>query len=99
MTSCLACSPTGDVRYWPSIANENGILDGQEFDQLISLAPYGYLLSTTTYHLVLLLLQVSGGRQTNSHLVIKLPSGFLGVIGRKLFAAIVDLNSNKKEKK
>lgn len=105
MASCLACSPTGDVRFWPSIANdgssieENGILEGQEFDQLINMYPYGYLLSTTTCHLVLLQLQYSGNRQSISHRVIKPPSGFLGGIGRKLFASIVGLNSGEKENK
>lgn len=105
MASCLACSPTGDVRFWPSIANdgssvdENGILEGQEFDQLINLHPYGYLLSTTTCHLVLLQLQYSGSRQGITHRVIKPPSGLFGGFGRKLFASIVGLNSNEKENK
>ena len=88
MASCLACLPTGEVRYWPSIANdgssidENGILYGQEFDQLINLTPCCYLLSTTTCRLVLLQLQVSGGRQSISHRVTKPPSGFLVCVNR-----------------
>lgn len=54
MASCLAVTPTGDVRYWPSIAHDgssvdvNGILEGQEFDELVSLSSVGYVLATTT---------------------------------------------------
>lgn len=98
MASCLASSPAGELRYWPSIAHdgasidENGILDGQEFDQLLNLAPFGYLLVTTTCNLVLLQLQHSGGRQVITYRIIKPPSGFFGGIGRK-FASIVGFNN------
>jgi nuclear pore complex protein Nup133 len=97
-TACLAVSTTGDVRYWPSITNstsidENGILEGPEFDQLTSINPQGYLLVTTTCNLVLLQLQVQNGRQRIVHRTIKPPSGFFGGFGKK-FASII-MNSNQ----
>ena len=97
--ACLAVSTTGDVRYWPSITNstsidENGILEGQEFDQLTSISPQGYLLVTTTCNLVLLQLQVQNGRQRITHRTIKPPTGFFGGFGKK-FASIVIGSSNQ----
>jgi nuclear pore complex protein Nup133 len=98
--SCLAVSTTGDVRYWPSIAHdgssidENGILEGQEFDQLTSINPLGYLLVTTTCNLVLLQLQVQNGRQKIVHRTIRQPTGFLGGIGKR-FSIIIGMNSNQ----
>lgn len=101
--ACLAVSATGDVRYWPSVTNttsidENGILEGQEFDQLTSINPQGYLLVTTTCHLVMLQLQVQNGRQRIAHRTIKPPSGFFGGIGRK-FASIIIGSSQENENK
>lgn len=101
--ACLAVSATGDVRYWPSITNttsidENGILEGQEFDQLTSINPQGYLLVTTTCHLVMLQLQVQNGRQRIVHRTVKPPSGFLGGFGRK-FASIIIGSSQENENK
>jgi nuclear pore complex protein Nup133 len=98
--ACLAVSTTGDVRYWPSITNstsidENGILEGQEFDQLTSINPQGYLLVTTTCNLVLLQLQVVNGRQRIVHRTIKLPSGFFGGFGKKFASIIIGMNSNQ----
>jgi nuclear pore complex protein Nup133 len=99
--SCLAVSTTGDVRFWPSIAHdgssidENGILEGQEFDQLTSINPQGYLLVTTTCHLVLLQIQVQGGRQRIVHRTIKPPSGFFGGFGKKFASIIIGMNSNQ----
>lgn len=98
-TACLAISPTGDVRYWPSITNtsstdENNILEGQEFDQLISINSQGYLLATTTCSLVYLQLIVQNGRQKIVHRSIKPPSGFFGGFGKKL-GIIIGMNSNQ----
>uniref|UniRef100_A0A336M2M2 CSON000919 protein n=1 Tax=Culicoides sonorensis TaxID=179676 RepID=A0A336M2M2_CULSO len=94
--SCIASSPTGDIRFWQSInhdnasINQNGILEGQEFDQLIKLSSNTYLLSTTTCQLVLL---QTNGQQAIQHRIIKSPQGFLGGIGKK-FASIVGINSD-----
>lgn len=100
--ACLAVSATGDVRYWPSITNstsidENGILEGQEFDQLTSINPQGYLLITTTCHLVMLQLQVQNGRQRITHRTVKPPAGFFD-FGRK-FASIIIGSSQENENK
>lgn len=101
MASCLAVSPTGDVRYWPSIAHDgssidaNGILEGQEFDELISISSVGYLLATTTCNLVVLQLQLHNGRHTIVHRPIRPPTGFLGGIGKKFASIIIGMNSNQ----
>jgi nuclear pore complex protein Nup133 len=98
--SCLAVSTTGDVRFWPSIAHdgssidENGILEGQEFDQLMTLNSQSYLLVTTTCHLVLLQLQATSGRQRIVHRTIKPPTGFFGGFGKKFASIIIGMNSN-----
>lgn len=99
--SCLAVSTTGDVRFWPSIAHDgssidtNGILEGQEFDQLTSINPQGYLLVTTTCNLVLLQIQVQSGRQRIIHRTIKTPTGFFGGFGKKFASIIIGMNSNQ----
>ncbi|XP_055904210.1 nuclear pore complex protein Nup133 [Eupeodes corollae] len=99
MASCLAVSPTGDVRYWPSIAHDgssidsNGILDGQEFDFLLPIPPQGYLLVTTTCNLLFLQLQVVNGRHVIHHRTVKAPSGFFGGIGKKFASIIIGMNS------
>lgn len=98
--ACLAVSTTGDVRFWPSITNstsidENGILEGQEFDQLTSISPQGYLLVTTTCNLVLLQLQVQNGRQRIIHRTIRPPSGFFGGFGKKFASILIGMNSNQ----
>ncbi|XP_037912863.1 nuclear pore complex protein Nup133 [Hermetia illucens] len=101
MASCLAVSPTGDVRYWPSIAHDGssidstGILEGQEFDYLLNIPPVGYVLVTTTCSLVLLQLQLQNGRHTIQHKTIKPPSGFFGGIGKKFASIIIGMNNSQ----
>lgn len=108
MAFCVAVSPTGDVRYWPSIAHDGSsvdltnILDGQEFDYMLTLPqqnmPMSYLLVTTTCSLVLLQLQLQNGRHVLQHKTIRQPSGFLGGIGKKFASIIIGMNSaNDKE--
>ncbi|XP_059618907.1 nuclear pore complex protein Nup133 [Phlebotomus argentipes] len=105
MASCLAVSPTGDIRYWPSVAHDGSSIDetisleGQEFDELLSISPIGYVVATTTCDLVLLQLQVSGGRQTITNRAIKAPSGFLGGIGRKFASIIIGMHNQDRENK
>lgn len=100
MASCLAISPTGDVRHWPSIAHDgssidaNGILEGQEFDELVPLSANCYALATTTCGLVILQLTLQNGRQTIVHRSIRPPTGFLGGIGKK-FAIVIGMNTNQ----
>lgn len=102
--ACLAVSTTGDVRYWPSITNaqsidENGILEGQEFDQLTSINPQGYLLVTTTCNLVLLQILAKSGRQQIFHRTIKPPTGFFGGFGKKFASIIIGSNNQDAENK
>lgn len=103
MASCLAVSPTGDVRYWPSIAHDQssvdaaGILEGQEFDYLLSIPPIGYIIVTTTCNLVLLQIQLQNGRHNIQHRIIKPPSGFFGGIGKKFASIIIGMNSGQEK--
>lgn len=103
MASCLSISPTGDVRYWPSIAHdglsidENGILDGQEFDQLLNIPSVGYVLVTTTCNMVLLQLQLVNGRHNIIHKTVKPPSGFLGNIGKRFASIIIGSSAQDRE--
>lgn len=100
MASCLAVTPTGDVRYWPSIAHDgssvdvNGILEGQEFDELVSFSSVGYVLATTTCNLVVLQLQLHSGRHTIVHRAIRPPTGFLGGFGKKFASILIGMNTN-----
>lgn len=100
MASCLAVTPTGDVRYWPSIAHDgssvdvNGILEGQEFDELVSLSSVGYVLATTTCNLVVLQLQLQSGRHIIVHRAIRPPTGFLGGFGKKFASILIGMNTN-----
>lgn len=103
MASCLSISPTGDVRYWPSIAHdglsidETGILDGQEFDELLNIPSIGYVLVTTTCNLVLLQLQLANGRHNIVYKTVKQPSGFLGSIGKRFASIITGSHSQNNE--
>lgn len=103
MASCLSISPTGDVRYWPSIAHdglsidETGILDGQEFDELLNIPSIGYVLVTTTCNLVLLQLQLANGRHNIVYKTVRPPSGFLGSIGKRFASIIIGSNSQDRE--
>ena len=99
MASCLAVSPAGDVRYWPSIAHDGSsidecnILEGQEFEELVGLSSGNYLLVTTTCSLVQLQVQLQGGRQTIVARQVKPPSGFFGGIGKKFASIIIGMHS------
>ncbi|XP_055536307.1 nuclear pore complex protein Nup133 [Wyeomyia smithii] len=101
MASCLAVSPAGDVRYWPSIAHDGSsidecnILEGQEFEELVSLSSGNYLLVTTTCSLVQLQIQLQGGRQTIISRQVKPPSGFFGGIGKKFASIIIGMHSTQ----
>lgn len=99
MASCLAVSPAGDVRYWPSIAHDGSsidecnILEGQEFEELVGLSSGNYLLVTTTCSLVQLQIQMQGGRQAIISRQVKPPSGFFGGIGKKFASIIIGMHS------
>lgn len=103
MASCLSISPTGDVRFWPSIAHdaisidETGILDGQEFDELVTIPSVGYVLVTTTCNLVLLQLQSNNGSYIITHRDVRPPTGFLGGIGKKFASILIGSSSADRE--
>ncbi|KAK8723506.1 hypothetical protein OTU49_011745, partial [Cherax quadricarinatus] len=94
--SCLAVSPEGYVRFWPSIAHEGSYfevsteLQGQECDSLVFLGPaLGCLLATTTS--TTLLIQPgggSGGNQTINVRQLKVPAGLLGGISRRVSSLV-----------
>lgn len=91
------------MRFWPSIAqdafsiDESGILEGQEFDQLLRISSVGYVLVTTTCNLVLLQLQLNNGRYSITHKNVHPPSGFLGGIGKKFASILIGNNANDRE--
>lgn len=101
--SCLAVSPTGEIRYWPSIAHDGSsidvteILEGQEFDELLNISPVGYILGTTTCNLVLLQLQLNGSRYSIVHRAIRPPTGILGGIGKRFSMIFAMSSSQEKE--
>lgn len=101
MASCLAVSPAGDVRYWPSIAHDGSsidecnILEGQEFEEMIGLSNGNYLLVTTTCSLVQLQIQLHGGRQTILSRLVKPPSSLFGGIGKKFALIIIGIHSGQ----
>ncbi|XP_058458903.1 nuclear pore complex protein Nup133-like [Malaya genurostris] len=101
MASCLAVSPAGDVRYWPSIAHDGSsidecnILEGQEFEELVGLSGGNYLLVTTTCSLVHLQIQLQGGRQIIVSRLVKPPSGFFGGISKRFASIIIGMHSSQ----
>nr|CAD7405905.1 unnamed protein product [Timema poppensis] len=92
--SCIAVSPEGTVRYWPSITHagtsveESADLHGQECDSLTDIAPHGCVLATTTSTLVLVNPLVSAGRHSVTCRTLKAPQGWLGGLGRRMSSLI-----------
>ena len=83
---CLAVSPEGVVRYWPSIAQEgtsteiSAELGGQECFRVTDIQPVGVLVSTTTASLVII-------HQTGQGIACRrlaAPAGLLGGLGRRV---------------
>ncbi|XP_044731324.1 nuclear pore complex protein Nup133 [Chrysoperla carnea] len=88
--ACLAVSPEGGVRYWPSISHE-GVsveqcieLHGEECDTVIYVNNVGCILATTTCSVVLL----SPNRRTITSRMLKPPAGWLGGISRRISSLI-----------
>ncbi|XP_043207892.1 nuclear pore complex protein Nup133-like, partial [Amphibalanus amphitrite] len=88
--SCLAVSPEGTLRFWPSVIYEssstesNADLQGQECERLICLGDSSCLLATTTSTLVLV--SWPGGALGCRRLAP--PAGLLGGIGRRVSSLI-----------
>lgn len=97
--ACIAVSPEGFVRYWPSIAHEGSYheisteLQGQECESLIFLgASLGCLLATTTS--TTLLIQPAPHQHHNQSTQtinvrhLKVPAGLLGGISRRVSSLV-----------
>ena len=93
--SCIAASPEGIIRYWPSIAHEGSSqetsadLQGQECCLLTDVQPVGSVLATTTSTIVLVQRPESsaampGGQHALTCRLLKPPQGILGGIGRRV---------------
>ncbi|KFB36140.1 AGAP003503-PA-like protein [Anopheles sinensis] len=99
--SCMAVSPAGDVRYWQSILHdgssidESNILEGQEFEQLVSLGGCEFILATTTCSLVRLSVDLQQGHSSIQARLMKPPSGFLGSIGKRFASIIIGMHNNQ----
>lgn len=80
----------GVIRYWPSIAQESVTIEesvnlqGQECDTLTSVDGFGCILTTTTCTIALVQPQMNGGRHSLHCRTFKIPSGWLGGIGRRV---------------
>lgn len=92
--ACIAVSPEGVIRYWPAIAHE-GVsvehvvdLQGQECDSLTDLEGLGCILATTTCSVVIVQPQLFSGRHTLLCRTLKMPSGWLGGISKRMSALI-----------
>ncbi|RZC40660.1 nuclear pore complex protein Nup133 [Asbolus verrucosus] len=92
--SCFAVSPEGVVRYWPAIVHE-GVsveqhvnLQGQECDSLTDVEGLGCILATTTCTVLLIQPQLSGGRHTLKFKTLKIPTGWLGGISKRMSSLI-----------
>lgn len=92
--SCIAVSPEGVVRYWPAIVHE-GVsveqqvsLQGQECDSLTDVEGLGCILATTTCTILLIHPQLQMGRHGLKCKVLKMPSGWLGGITRRMSSLI-----------
>ncbi|KAI5748024.1 hypothetical protein M8J77_021065 [Diaphorina citri] len=87
--ACIAVSPEGNIRYWPSINHaemsfdDNTDLQGQECDCLHYIPPLGFVLVTTTASLVLITPHFTCGRTQLQVRKFKQSSGWLGGFGQK----------------
>ena len=85
---CLAVSPEGVVRFWPSIAQEgtsteiSAELGGQECFRVTDIQPVGVLVSTTTASLVII--HLTSGTQGIACRRLAAPAGLLGGLGRRV---------------
>ncbi|KAK6635816.1 hypothetical protein RUM44_001070 [Polyplax serrata] len=86
--SCMAVSPEGIIRYWPSITHEgssaeiNTDLQGQECDSFTDINPLGCVLATTTATIIMVQPQMNKGRYNIVCRPFKLSQGWLKGIGR-----------------
>lgn len=80
----------GVIRFWPSIAQESVTIEeavnlqGQECDSLTSIDTFGCIIATTTCTIALVQPQLISGRHSLFCRTLKVPSGWLGGIGRRV---------------
>lgn len=87
-------SPEGVVRYWPAIMHE-GVsvehhvnLQGQECDSLTDVEGLGCVLATTTCTVLLIQPHLSAGRHSLKCKTLKVPTGWLGGISKRMSSLI-----------
>lgn len=82
------------VRYWAAVAHEclyvemSVDLQGQECDSITSIDGLGCILATTTCTVVLVQPQLVNGRCSLTCQPLKLPTGWLGGISKKMSSLI-----------
>lgn len=88
--SCIAVSPEGLIRYWPSIANEgisiedNAELQGEECESINCILPLGFVVSTTTATILLVETNNIAGRHSLFCRPFAAPTGWIGGISRRM---------------
>lgn len=93
--SALAVTPEGLIRYWSNISQENNMIDsaipldlqGQECCTLIDIAPFGYILGTTTSSLVHIYLD-SAFQDPVVRRILRTPQSLLSGISRRVSSII-----------
>ncbi|KAK4884014.1 hypothetical protein RN001_000285 [Aquatica leii] len=92
--SCIAVSPEGVVRYWPSVIHDGvsveqiADLQGQECDSLTDIGGLGSILATTTCSVVWIQPHLSAGRPSLICHNLRTPTGWLGGITKKMSSFI-----------
>ncbi|KAK5648850.1 hypothetical protein RI129_003742 [Pyrocoelia pectoralis] len=92
--SCIAVSPEGVVRYWPSVIHD-GVsveqvvdLQGQECDSLTEVGDLGCILATTTCSVVWVQPSSGGSRASLTCHTLRTPTGWLGGLNRRISSFI-----------
>ncbi|KAF5282596.1 hypothetical protein FQA39_LY05003 [Lamprigera yunnana] len=92
--SCIAVSPEGVVRYWPSVVHDGvsieqvADLQGQECDSLTDVGELGCILATTTCSIVWVQPNLSGGRPGLLCHNLRAPTGWFGGISKRMSSFI-----------
>ncbi|XP_017772484.1 PREDICTED: nuclear pore complex protein Nup133 [Nicrophorus vespilloides] len=101
MPACIAVSPEGVIRFWPTIAQESVSIEqtvdlqGQECDSLTGADGLGSILATTTCTVVLVQPHYTSGRYVLNCHVLKMPSGWLGGLSKKMSSLIFGPNNTE----
>ncbi|XP_074646097.1 nuclear pore complex protein Nup133-like isoform X2 [Tubulanus polymorphus] len=99
ITGCIAVSPEGIIRYWPSIGHEGSFVEisadlkGEECASLINMQPYGCVVATTTSTLIQLDPVI--GQSSITCRVLNTMQNTLVGIGRRMSSFIFGSNSQQ----